>query len=199
MTQRIPPASLTAFCNDSVLASGPAIRVALAVKRAEARADLAAILCFDDRTGQVVDLDLRGTDAEIAARLTPLPAEPKPTTPARVGRPRLGVVAKEVTLLPRHWDWLGQQSGSASATLRKLVEAARNSAGPEVFTRAQAQEAADRFMLATLGNHPGYEDAARALYAGDGATFQNLIKDWPKDLRDYAHRLAAPAFEKDFS
>jgi hypothetical protein len=103
------------------------------------------------------------------------------------------VVAREVTLLPRHWDWLAAQPGGASVVLRKLVDAARAAAGDDGVAR-QAQEAADRFMSAILGNQPGYEEAARALYGGDRARFEGLAAAWPEDLAAHALRLAAPAF-----
>ncbi len=178
------PVTCTAFEDGRWLAAGPAATVALAVKRAVEQG--ASPLVFDDRSGRQIDVDLRGSDAEVAARLEP-PARP-------AGRPKLGVVAREVTLLPRHWDWLAAQPGGASVALRKLVEAARN-AGAGGERRRLAQEAADRFMAAMLGDAPGYEDASRALYAGDADRFRALSEDWPVDLRDYARRLAGAAFE----
>ena len=98
-----------------------------------------------------------------------------------------------MTLLPRHWDWLGNQPGGASVTLRKLVEMARK-ADVEQAAGRRAREAADRFMGAMLGNAPHYEEASRALYRGEGSRFLDLTQDWPADLRDHARRLAAPAF-----
>jgi hypothetical protein len=180
----------TAFTGDRFLASGPAWQVALAVKAVLSADAAARLLIFDDSTGRQVDFDLRGNDAEIVARLKPADADGAARAP---GRPKLGVVAREVTLLPRHWDWLASQPGGASVTLRKLVEAAR-AAGHGTERVRTAQQAADRFMAAMLGNSPGYEDASRALYAGDAARFQELSAGWPADLRDYARRLAAPAF-----
>ncbi|GJD64946.1 DUF2239 family protein [Methylobacterium frigidaeris] len=178
------PFTCTAFEGGRRLAAGPAAAVALAVKRAAERG--ISPLVFDDRSGRQIDFDLRGSDAEVTARLDP-PARP-------AGRPKLGVVAREVTLLPRHWDWLAAQPGGASVALRKLVEAARSAdSGGE--RRRLAQEAADRFMGAMLGDAPGYEEASRALYAGDADRFQTLSEDWPVDLRDHARRLAGPAFE----
>lgn len=180
----------TAFAGESLLASGAAPQVALSVKAA-LRDGAPNILVFDDRTGRQIDFDLRGSDDEIVARLQ-APGEAATEAPRTSGRPKLGVVAREVTLLPRHWDWLAAQPGGASVTLRKLVEAARKGEGANVSVR-QAQEAADRFMSAMLGNQPGYEEAARALYAGDGERFLGLSDAWPVDLRDYARKLARPA------
>lgn len=191
--------TVTAFAGDRLLASGPTPEVALAIKAAIAVNGDAALLVFDDRTGRQVDFDLRGSDEEIVARLTPAAPASDPAkteaAPARrtSGRPKLGVVAREITLLPRHWQWLAAQPGGASVTLRKLVDAARNAGGGETSAR-QAREAADRFMGAMLGNRPGYEEASRALYAGDRERFFEISEPWPADLRDHARRLAGPGF-----
>lgn len=180
--------TFTAFAGERLLASGSELEVVLAIKAALAHGETAAILAFDDRTGRQIDFDLRGTDEEIAGRLRPQPAVADET---RRGRPKLGVVAREVTLLPRHWEWLAAQPGGASVTLRKLVDAARQSGSLHGAMR-QAQEAADCFMAAMLGNQPGYEEASRALYAGNGNRFIALTEPWPQDLRAYARRLAGP-------
>jgi hypothetical protein len=194
------PDTVTAFAGERLFAAGPAAEVALALKAAVAMDGDAPLMVFDDRTGRQVDFDLRGSDEEVVARLTPAatpgPARPgSEVVPARrpSGRPKLGVVAREITLLPRHWAWLAEQPGGASVTLRKLVDAARNAEGGEVPAR-QAREAADRFMAAMLGNRPGYEEASRALYAGDRERFFQLSEKWPADLRDHARRLAKPGF-----
>ena len=143
------------------------------------------ILVFDDATGRQVDLDTRGTPEEISVRYQ---EEPAPEARGR-GRPRLGVVAKEVTLLPRHWDWLSSQPGGASVALRKLVDQARKTSGDRDRVRA-AQEAAYGFMSAIAGNLPGFEEAARALFAYDRRRFGELLAAWPADVRDYAVQLA---------
>jgi hypothetical protein len=132
-----------------------------------------------------VELDLRGAPAEAADRVM-APAAKAP------GRPKLGVTAREVTLLPRHWDWLAVQPGGASVALRKLVEDARRNDGKAQVRAAQA--ALNRFMSAMAGNLPGFEEAGRALFAGDKAGFERETRGWPEDIRDYAQRLAAPAF-----
>ena len=181
----------TAFCDKQHLASGPAAEVALAAKTKLENSPEASILMFDDESGRQVDFNVTGSAWEVAARLAPAPE--KPASPRSPGRPKLGVVAREVTLLPRQWEWLNKQPGGASATLRKLVDAARNAGAPRERMR-QAQAAADRFMMATLGDQPGYEEAARALYAGDERAFQTRIATWPKDLREHVERLASPAF-----
>lgn len=186
--------TVTAFAGDRLLASGPAAEVALALKVA-ARTSQEALLVFDDRTGRQVDFNLSGSDAQVIARLVPNEAAGavEPTGHRGVGRPKLGVVAREITLLPRHWQWLAEQPGGASVTLRKLVDVARSTDAGKGTARV-AQQAADRFMTAVLGNRPGYEDAARALYAGDRQRFHALSQAWPADLRTHARRLAEPAF-----
>jgi uncharacterized protein len=173
----------TAFQGERQIASGTRLEVALALKRAADTGD--AVLVFDDATARQVEFDLRGSDAEIRARLE--------TAPRKPGRPKLGVTAREITLLPRQWDWLNAQPGGASVTLRKLVDAARN-AGGEREKRRQAQEAADRFMMVMAGNQPSYEEAARALYAGNVQRFTDLTEVWPTDVRNHARLLAEPAF-----
>ncbi|WP_315918185.1 DUF2239 family protein [Mesorhizobium sp. SP-1A] len=183
--------SCTAFAGPRRIASGPLAQVALAVKAATEAGAAEPILVFDDATGRVVDLDLRGSAAEIAARLAPAAApedEPLEATRGR-GRPKLGVVAREITLLPRHWDWLSAQPGGASVALRKLVDDARRTAGAADRQRA-AHESAYRFMTTMAGDLPGYEEATRALFAGDRARFGELSAAWPRDIGVHADRLA---------
>ena len=178
----------TAFAGSDRLAHGPLAEVALAVKAALVRDPAASILTFDDATGRVIDLDLRGSDAEVLARLAP---EEQPPARGR-GRPKLGVVAREVTLLPRHWDWLATQPGGASHALRRLVEEARRRDGGQ-STQRRAQEIAYRFISAMAGDLPGFEEATRALFANDAARFAVHAAGWPADIRAYAQKLAWPA------
>lgn len=192
-----PAAHFTAFAGHRRVASGALAEVAVALSRRTPHPD--AVLVFDDGSGQVVDLDLRGSEADIVARLPPLrpapgaaQAEAAQESPRGRGRPRLGVLAREVTLLPRQWEWLAAQPGGASATLRKLVEEARRTVDPRRQRRA-AQETTYRVMQALGGDLPGYEEATRALFAGDLAGLRSRIADWPADVRDYALRLAAGA------
>jgi hypothetical protein len=177
----------TAFAGHRRLASGALPDVALAVKAALERhpAGPESVLTFDDNTGQVVDLDLRGNPDEVLARLASgLASSP---APRGRGRPRLGVVAREVTLLPRHWEWLNAQPGGASVALRKLVETAmRDPRG-----RAHGmREAAYRFMSAMAGDMPGFEEATRALFADDRDGMRVRMAAWPADIRDHALKLA---------
>ncbi|MDR3511445.1 MAG: DUF2239 family protein [Caulobacteraceae bacterium] len=180
-----PPRSFTAFIGSRRLAAGAPGEVALVVKRALERGDAGSILVFDDAEGRAVDLDLRGTDAEIAARFEK--PEPEPEPRGR-GRPKLGVMPREVTLLPRHWDWLAAQPGGASVALRRLVDAARRSNADEDIRRA-ARDAAYHFMAAMAGDLPGFEEACRALFAGDEARLLAQAADWPKDVRDHAFHI----------
>ncbi|MGB6081560.1 MAG: DUF2239 family protein, partial [Xanthobacteraceae bacterium] len=103
--------------------------------------------------------------------------------------PKLGVVAREVTLLPRHWDWLSMQPGGASVALRKLVEEARRRNGDHDRAR-MARDAAYHFMSTMAGNLPGFEEASRALFASDRHRFAELIASWPPDIRDHIVKLA---------
>lgn len=178
----------TAFRGDRILAAGPMLEVALAVKRASQRSNQHTILVFEDETGRAVDFDLRGERADIAARLN---RQPDGETRGR-GRPKLGVIAREVTLLPHHWEWLSAQPGGASVTLRKLVEAARRK-GDGKQLRRKAQDAAYAFITAMAGNRPHYEEAIRALYADDRPRFERCMADWPADVRRHAVALAYAA------
>lgn len=182
-------AHFTAFEGTRLIASGPLAEVALAVKVASAGDAVASILIFEDATGRAIDLDLRGTDADIVARLPDQNREPAAEPPRGRGRPKLGVVAREVTLLPRHWDWLAAQPGGASVALRRLVDAARRASGERDRTR-RAQDAAYHFMSAMAGNLPNFEEAARALFAADRRRFASLIAAWPEDIRNHAIALA---------
>lgn len=204
------------FQSGRCLASGRLSEVALPMKAAldaSARSLQAPpVLLLDDTTAEVIDLDWRGTPKEVLARLkamvaaTPDPAtagmsdEPDNAAPAPgaapargPGRPKLGVVAREVTLLPRHWDWLATQPGGASVALRKLVEVARRDSETRDRVR-HASAVAYRFMSTIAGHEAGFEEASRALFAGDQAGFDVLIAGWPVDVQHHLKRLAADAF-----
>ncbi|MFK0299818.1 DUF2239 family protein [Brevundimonas sp. NPDC090276] len=175
-------ATCTAFADDRVIASGTPAEVVAAVKAAHDAG--AAVLVFNDADARPVEFDLRGDLAAVLARLPSAPVEKRGP-----GRPKLGVTAREVTLLPRHWDWLAAQPGGASVALRKLVEnALREAEGPDRVRRSR--ETAYRFMTAVAGDRRGYEEATRMLFAGDWAAFDAAIEAWPSDVRDYARRLA---------
>jgi uncharacterized protein len=189
-----------AFAGGRRIAAGELATVALKAKEAIDRGGREPILLFDEATSEPIELDFRGTPADLLKRLE-RSASKRPSTAAAVaetdaprgpGRPKLGVVAREVTLLPRHWEWLSVQPGGASVALRKLVEQARRDHDGRDRIRP-AQEAAYRFMSVMAGDRPGFEEAARAVFAGDRARFDRLVKPWPADIRNHARKLAAVA------
>ena len=177
----------TAFVGETLIASGPLTDVLPVLKTRFDQNDPAMVLVFEDQTGQQVDFDLRGTLKQALERALP-PSQPR-TGP---GRPKLGVVSREVSLLPRHWEWLEQQPNGASAALRRLVEQERRREPAEQRAR-QATEAVGRFLAAMAGNLPGYEEATRALWGGDRGRFDDLIQSWPPDIRTYATRVLQAA------
>ena len=164
---------VTAFLGDTIVARGE--REAVTRDLAELYpGHLGAVRVFEDSSGRVVDLDYR----DCAASAPPA---------RRRGRPSLGVAAREVTLLPRHWDWLSGQAGGASAAIRRLVEeASRKAPGPK-----EKRDSAYRFMSDMCGDRPGYEEALRALYRGEEARFDSLVADWPRQIRGYVKELLA--------
>lgn len=192
-----PPSRYIAFAGSRRVASGSRLEVALRLRAALDRGLRDPVLVFDARTSEPLELDLRGSAQAVTRRMqaTAVAADAAQAPPRpRPGRPRLGVVAREVTLLPRHWQWLAEQPGGASAMLRRLVEEARRAnAGKDAHRRAQ--ESAYRFMQAMAGDLPGFEEAVRALYRGDAAQFRRMIAAWPRDLRLHAQELAARAFD----
>lgn len=187
-TQHRP--SVTAFAGQRMLARGPLPEVALAVKREVEARPQTAVLVFDDTDGKVIDLDLRGRDEDMLKRLGHEAGSTAATEGAKPGRgrPKLGVVAREVTLLPRHWDWLAAQPGGASQALRRLVDQARTADEGRSARRA-ATDAAYRFMAAMAGDLAGFEEASRALFASDEARFREEAAGWPADISDHALRL----------
>jgi uncharacterized protein len=169
-------ADYVAFAGNHRVGAGTLVQAAMAAKRVESDRSV-SLLVFNGRTGEVVDLDLRGSFAELSARYgAGLPAASKR------GRPRLGVTSREVTLLPRHWEWLARQPGGASAAIRRLIDAARKANEP-ADRLLHAREAAYRFMSAMAGDLPGFEEAARSLFRGDHVTLNRQMSPWPPDIR----------------
>lgn len=182
--------NVTAFAGIERVAHGPREAVLAQLRSADPSA---ALLLFDDASGALIDLDLRAPPPEGVDQ----PAQrAQSEAPRSVGRPKLGVVAREVTLLPRHWDWLGRQPGGASVALRRLVEEARRVHQGRDAAR-ESREAAYRFMTAIAGSFEGFEEASRALFAGDEQRFAALAAAWPADVSDYLQRLAAGAWSGD--
>ena len=190
-----------AFEGDRRIGSGSLRDVARAAREALDRRQDASILVFESRSSAPVDIDLRGSVDDVLARIPPVATPPADedtviAAPRGPGRPKLGVVAREITLLPRHWDWLAQQKGGASVAIRKLVDEARR-VNEDADRIRLGQEAAYRFMSAMAGNRPHYEEAIRALFASDARRFEKLITDWPADVRDHAAWLAKSAFQHE--
>lgn len=197
----VAPVSFTSFDGWIRIASGDLENNVLSVKRAIEAGSLGPILIFNDRTGCILDVDLRGTDAEVLARLSKkfadneekknesIEADYPSLQPRGRGRPKLGVISREVTLLPRHWEWLSAQPGGASVALRKLIEAAKRSTATSEDKR-RIQERAYRFMAVMAGDIAGFEESTRALFAGDAHKFIQFTAEWPDDVRDYALALA---------
>lgn len=181
------PRTYTAFAGTHRLASGP---VRDMLREAKAYLDAGgceSLLIFDDQSGAQVEFDFSGSPDEVITRLDDDPAF-APPPPARPGRPKLGVVSREVSLLPRHWEWLDRQPSGCSAALRRLVEAASKTNQ----SAQRARDAAGKFMWAMAGNLPNFEEASRALYAGDQGRLIELVAEWPSDIRDHVIRLAGP-------
>jgi uncharacterized protein len=172
----------TAFADQNMIASGPVDQVLSTLKQRFDRGESTTILVFEDWSGRQVDFNLQGSLDEVLARVLPPPPHTGP------GRPRLGVVSREISLLPRHWQWLEEQPNGASAALRRLVDQARSQDQGSNRVRL-AIEASGRFMSAMAGNLPGYEEATRALYAHDRPRLDSLIAAWPQDVRQYALRF----------
>ena len=178
---------------DRIVAPAPLHRALPAIHAAAAAGK--GPLVFELVEGRVIDLDLRGDVREARTRLGPALAPAETRGP---GRPKLGVTAREVTLLPRHWDWLAAQPGGASVALRKLVEAEMKAGeGPERARRAR--ERAYRFMTAMAGDLPDYEEATRMLFAGDWTAFDVAVEGWPEGVRETARGMAEGAWRNGMS
>ena len=187
------------FRDDELLLAGELSEVALHL-HALAPGERAGTLLFDGASGAELDLDLRGTAAEVSKRYPGVPAfasdraetKTESQAPRKRGRPKLGVVGREITLLPRHWQWLDTQRGGASAALRRLVDQARKALADADAARV-AQDRTQRLITALAGNKPGFEEAVRALYARDRKRFEAEIADWPGDVRRLAMSSARDA------
>lgn len=195
-----PDTPSIAFQGTSLIAAGALATVAGAAKIAFDREPERTILFFDDVSSHPIEVDLRGSREDVAQRYAALPAPSAEDSVTETieshrgpGRPKLGVVAREVTLLPRHWEWLGKQPGGASVALRKLVDDAKKA--NEAKDRARlAQESAYRFMSTMAGNQPDFEEATRAFFANNSERFEQLTHAWPTDVREHALVLASRAF-----
>ena len=187
----------TAFCGTSCISRGTIEAVVLAAKAIVDGGEKARMAIFDDLTAETIEIDFRGSPDDVLTRLDDHPmlrrasdAGPGDVSERRPGpgRPRLGVVSRDVSLMPRHWEWLAKQEGGASGVLRRLVEDARKN-GQQKDRLREAQTAVHRFMWDMAGNEPHFEDASRAFYARDYETLRELIRDWPSDIRAHLKRL----------
>ena len=191
----IAPSSCTAFVGHSRIASGTLVDVALAAKTIADRGERAPLLVFDDATSDTIEVDLRGTPKDVLDRLlkrfpdvAESGEEDVPPAARKAGRPKLGVVGREVTLLPRHWDWLAEQPGGASVAIRKLIDTERKSKSFNDLKR-KIQAVTYRYINTMAGNFQNFEEACRALFAGDREKFATLTVGWPADVRDHARWL----------
>jgi uncharacterized protein len=188
-----------AFAGSTQVAAGPLLEVALATKALIDQGTEENVLVFNMATSDMVEVDFRGTEKQFRARIerqTAPKQDADTASPRGPGRPKLGVVAREVTLMPRHWEWLAQQPGGASVALRKLVEDARRSNVQKDQVR-QAREVAYRFMSAMAGDLVGFEEATRALFGDDGRKFNSLVRAWPADVAQHLKLLTAGVFSEE--
>jgi len=182
----------TAFVNCTQLASGTVQDVAMAAKNWHETNDTQTLLVFDSNTGAAIDLALEGSLQQVEQRYQSPPAIVAIRKP---GRPKLGVVGHEVTLLPRHWQWLRSQPGGASVALRKLVDQGRKD-NAEVDDVRRARVAITTVCTALVGNIAGFEEAQRALYNNDLRRFNFEIELWPTDIKAFIGQLAPLAFKE---
>jgi uncharacterized protein len=194
----------TAFDGMHCIASGELLQVAERVKNLIDQGEALSVLIFDDISSELVEVDFRGTREDVLKSLKHRVLMPEstleepdsnPVLQRGPGRPKLGVVPREVTLLPRHWEWLNRQPGGASVALRKIVEEARRMNSERDILRL-SQESLYRFMHAMTGDLPGFEEATRALFAQDPEKFNEIVALWPVDIREHVRKLSAHAFGK---
>ncbi len=187
--------NITAFQGDRLIATGSISNVLPLVKEVTDRDEAETMLIFDDLTGAQIDFDLHGTIDKVLAKAANHNLFTTGIQPvlqkAAPGRPKLGVTAREVTLLPRHWSWLETQPNGVSAALRRLIEETMKRS-PEVEKIRLARDAAAKVMWVLGGNLPDFEEASRLLYRGDIEGFTSLIRRWPPDIQHYLLRIANP-------
>jgi hypothetical protein len=186
----------TAFEGNKQLFIGTLASVILKVKKRLGKDDNSTILIFSDSTGKTIDFNFQGNEQDVQKRLEIFITEDISSNNTGPGRPKLGVISREVSLLPRHWEWLATQTGGASATLRRLVEEAKKKSvsGNQVKL---AQERTYKFLSTIAGDYIGYEEALRALYKFDKKIFVLNMQSWPADVRNYALEMATSVFEKN--
>ncbi|MGZ3694378.1 MAG: DUF2239 family protein [Bdellovibrionota bacterium] len=184
----------SAFANSNLLFRGPLSEVVLKVKKSLGKAENSSILIFSDATGKTMDFNFQGSERDVLKRLEVFVSSSEAIETTGPGRPKLGVVSREVSLLPRHWEWLATQSGGASATLRTLIEEAKKKSSTQMNTK-QLQERAYKFMSVMAGDLRGFEEALRALYKKDRENFLLHTKEWPRDIKNHVAEMTKPIFE----
>ncbi len=182
----------TAFEGATQVHRGPFEEVVLKVKEQLGRAENSSMLIFSDSTGKTMDFNFHGSVKDVLKRLEIYVTKEESGPVTGPGRPKLGVISREVSLLPRHWEWLASQPDGTSASIRKLIEEAKKRSHISI---KQVQERAYRFMSVIAGDMQGYEEALRALYKADHKNFLRNIQDWPADVRTHAIEMAKPVFE----
>lgn len=195
MTTKTHSNIYTAFEGTKLLFQGDLSQVVLKVKKHLGSSENSTLLIFSDETGKTMDFNFHGSKQDVVKRLETFTTSQEIGPSSGPGRPRLGVVSREVSLLPNHWEWLATQTGGASATLRRLVEEARKKSAQSSSIK-QVQERVYRVMSVIMGDYPGYEEALRALYKRDLKAFQIKTEDWPRDVREYLAKISKPIFEE---
>lgn len=184
----------TVFEKHSLLFRGTLREVVLKVKKHLGKEANSLVLIFSDTTGKTMDVNFQGNEKEVLKRLEVYFAQDEEKDTVGPGRPKLGVISREVSLLPRHWEWLANQPGGASSALRKLVDEAKGNPASASNVK-QLQERAYRFMSVVAGDLAGYEGALRALYRGDHKNFSLHIREWPKDVKAHLLQMTRPIFK----
>lgn len=184
----------TAFEGTNLLFRGSLKDVVLSIKTYLRRSENTSVLIFSDVTGKIMDFNFHGSKQDVLKRLEKYTLAEEPKEPTGPGRPKLGVISREISLLPRHWEWLATQTGGASATIRLLVEEARKKSS-NISSVKQMQERVYQIMSVLAGDFQGYEEALRALYKRDSKAFFGHIKGWPKDVQKYLIEITNPVFE----
>ena len=185
----------SAFAGSKLLCQGELSEVVLKIKKHLGPAINSSVLIFNDDTGRIMDFNFQGSKQDVMKRLEVFTSPQLSTPSSGPGRPRLGVVLREVSLLPNHWEWLANQPGGASATLRRLVEESRSKSSQKVSIK-QIQERTYRVMSVLAGDLPGYEEALRALYKKDSKGFNHHMANWPKDVQQHLLSLSKLVFEE---
>lgn len=184
----------TAFEGTDLLFRGNLKEVVLSTKTYLGHRQNTSVLIFCDVTGKTMDFNFHGSKQDVLRRLEKYTLAEEPKEPTGPGRPKLGVISREISLLPRHWEWLATQAGGASATIRLLVEDARKKSS-DISSVKQMQERVYQIMFVLAGDFQGYEEALRALYKRDSNAFFRNVKSWPKDIQKYLSEVAIPVFE----